>query len=244
MRKLVLAIALLVAIPVMLVGCAKSQVPAVKDDINGFVTAYNDGDLEKCTDYLLGITDQTKDVMKGDLALYHQIGGNIEVSSVKDVKIDKSTATASVTLTTMGKEPTIEFDLTKEDGTWKFSWTAVLATLPQAQVPAVKDSINGFVAALNGGDYEKCTDYLVGITDENSDNITTQLKGLKEQYQLSIEVVSIEEISVDGSSATAKVTLKVTFMGQTMEQPIVLPLTKVDGTWKFSFGELLASLTQ
>ena len=37
MRKLVLAIALLVAIPVMLVGCSKSQVPAVKDDINGFV---------------------------------------------------------------------------------------------------------------------------------------------------------------------------------------------------------------
>jgi hypothetical protein len=107
---------------------------------------------------------------------------------------------------------------------------------------SIKDSINGFVNALNDGDYEKCTDYLVGITDANSDNITAQLKGVKETYQLSLEVVKIEEITVDGSSATAKVTLKVTFMGQTMEQPIEMTLTKVDGKWKFAGEDILSSI--
>jgi len=106
---------------------------------------------------------------------------------------------------------------------------------------SIKDSINGFVNALNDGDYEKCTDYLVGITDANSDNITAQLKAVKETYQLSLEVVKIEEITVDGSSATAKVTLKVTFMGQTMEQPTEITLTKVDGKWKFAGDDIIPS---
>ena len=106
---------------------------------------------------------------------------------------------------------------------------------------SIKDSINGFVNALNDGDYEKCTDYLVGITDANSDNITAQLKAVKETYQLSLEVVKIEEITVDGASATAKVTLKVTFMGQTMEQPTEITLTKVDGKWKFAGDDIIPS---
>ena len=106
---------------------------------------------------------------------------------------------------------------------------------------SIKDSINGFVNALNDGDYEKCTDYLVGITDANSDNITAQLKAVKETYQVSLEVVKIEEITVDGSSATAKVTLKVTFMGQTMEQPTEITLTKVDGKWKFAGDDIIPS---
>ncbi len=106
---------------------------------------------------------------------------------------------------------------------------------------AIKDSINGFVNALNAGDYEKCTDYLVGITDANSDNITAQLRAVKETYQVGLEVVNIEDISVDGSSATAKVTLKVTFMGQTMEQPTDITLTKVDGKWKFAGEDIIPS---
>ena len=67
MRKLVLAIALLVAIPVMLVGCAKSDSASIKDSINGFVAALNDGDYEKCTDYLVGITDANRDTITTQL---------------------------------------------------------------------------------------------------------------------------------------------------------------------------------
>jgi hypothetical protein len=105
---------------------------------------------------------------------------------------------------------------------------------------AIKDSINGFVKALNAGNYEKCTDYLVGITDANSDNITAGLKAMKETYKLSIEVVSIEDPVINGSSATAKVTLKVSAGGQSMEQPVTMTLTKVDGKWKFAGEDLLS----
>jgi hypothetical protein len=121
MKKLVLAIALLVAIPVMLVGCAKSQVPAVKDTLNEFAAAYNSEDFDKCTDYLLGITDEaTKQGVIAGLQLGHQFGGDIEVNSIENVKIDKSTATATVKITVMSTERTIELTLTKTDGTWKF----------------------------------------------------------------------------------------------------------------------------
>jgi hypothetical protein len=119
MRKLVLAIALLVAIPVMLVGCAKSEVPAVKDSINGFAAAFNDGDSETCTTYLLGITDLTKPGVVLALQTGH-LGGDVTIDSIENVKIDGSSATASVTFTFMGTEQTKTLTLTKVDGTWKF----------------------------------------------------------------------------------------------------------------------------
>jgi len=110
---------------------------------------------------------------------------------------------------------------------------------------SIKDSINGFTAAVNDGDYEKCTDYLVGVTDANKAAIAAQLEaGLKPVVQ-SMEVTKIEEPSVDGSSATAKVTLKVTLTaalgGGSMEQTIDLPLSKVDGKWKFAGDDIIPS---
>jgi hypothetical protein len=120
----------------------------------------------------------------------------------------------------------------------------VLVGCAKSDSAAIKDSINGFVAALNDGDYEKCTDYLVGITDENKAAIAAELSGL-ETFVQSIEVTKIEEINVDGSSATAKVTLKVTLAaalgGGTMEQTIDLPLSKVDGKWKFAGDDIIPS---
>jgi len=98
------------------------------------------------------------------------------------------------------------------------------------------------VDAFNDGDYEKCTDYLVGITDANKAQIAGELEGL-EAFVESMEVMKIEEIKVDGSSATAKVTLKVTTTaalgGQAMEQTIELPLSKVDGKWKFAGEDII-----
>jgi hypothetical protein len=109
---------------------------------------------------------------------------------------------------------------------------------------SIKDSINGFVAAVNDGDYEKCTDYLVGVTDANKAAIAAELGGLK-VYVQNIEVTKIEEINVDGSSATAKVTMKVTLAaalgGGSMEQTIDLPVSKVDGKWKFAGDDIIPS---
>jgi hypothetical protein len=103
---------------------------------------------------------------------------------------------------------------------------------------AIEDSINGFFKALNDGNYDKCTDYLVGVNDANSDNMTAELKAMKETLNISIEVVKIEDVKVTDSSATAKVTLKVSMGEIEAEQPITLPLTKVDGKWKFSPEDL------
>ena len=110
---------------------------------------------------------------------------------------------------------------------------------------SIKDSINGFVAAVNDGDYEKCTDYLLGVTDANRAAIATQLEqGLKPAVQ-SMEITKYEEINVDGSSATAKVKLKVTLTAAlgsgSVEQTTDLPLTKVDGKWKFAGDDIIPS---
>jgi hypothetical protein len=99
------------------------------------------------------------------------------------------------------------------------------------------------VAAYNAGEWDQCVTYIVGITDENKETIKGTLQGFKMVAQ-SIEVTSIDEIEIDGSTATAKVTLNVTLVGvaQPMEKTIQLTLSKVDGTWEFSLGDLIAAI--
>ena len=116
---------------------------------------------------------------------------------------------------------------------------AMLVGCSESESETVKHSITEFVNAFNAGDYEMCTAFLVGITDANKETIKGQLQALKEQNQLNLEVVSIDEVSVDGSSATAKVTLKVTYGGQSAEQTITIPLSKVNGTWKFAGEDII-----
>lgn len=130
MKKLVLAIALLLVIPVMVVGCgAKSDSAAIKDSIKGFATAFNAGNYEKCTDYLLGMSDATvKDQTAKSLEAAKAFVQKIEVTNVEDPKVDGSSATAKVTykvtlaaaLGGATQESTSTATLTKEDGKWKF----------------------------------------------------------------------------------------------------------------------------
>jgi hypothetical protein len=135
MKRLVLAIALLVAIPVMLVGCAKSESAAVKDDINGFADAYNAGDYDQCVTYIVGITDANKETIKGTLQGFKLVAQSIEIASVKEIKIDGSTATTKVTLnvTIVGVaqpvEKTIDLSLSKVEGTWEFSLGDLMAAV-------------------------------------------------------------------------------------------------------------------
>ena len=119
-RNLVLIIALLLAIPMVLVGCAKSDSAAIKDSINGFTAAYNAEDFDKCTDYLVGITDATKGAVKESLRLGHQLGGDITVDNIEDISVDGSSATAKVTVTVMGQSFTKVVNLNKVDGKWQF----------------------------------------------------------------------------------------------------------------------------
>lgn len=126
MKRLVLAIALLLVIPVMLVGCSTDNSAGVKSSINGFVDAYNDEDYEKCTDYLVGITDATKDAAKAGLEMARGISGEIEVTSIEDIDVDGDSATAKVTVKVMGQTQTNTVSFTKVDGKWKFDMTGLI----------------------------------------------------------------------------------------------------------------------
>ena len=73
----------------------------------------------------------------------------------------------------------------------------------------------------------------MGITDATKDTMKAGL-GMAREVSGEIEVTSIEDVSVDGDSATAKVTVKV--MGQS--QTNTVSFTKVDGKWKFDMTGL------
>ena len=107
----------------------------------------------------------------------------------------------------------------------------------KSEVPAVEASINGFADAYARGDYQTCTDYLVGVTDANRDSITGQLSAFH-QICPTIQVDSVDNVTVDGSTAKADVT--VTALSK--QVTIQLTLTKVDDTWKFSFGDMLTAI--
>jgi hypothetical protein len=125
-KKLVLVMALLLVIPVMLVGCSTSASAGVKNSINGFVDAYNNENYEKCTEYLLGVTDATKDTLKATLKMARELGGKVEVTSIEDVTVDGDSATAKVTVKVMGQSQTNTVSFTKADGKWKFDMTGLL----------------------------------------------------------------------------------------------------------------------
>jgi hypothetical protein len=128
-RNLVLIIALLLVVPVVMVGCGskKSEVPAVEASINGFADAYASGNYETCADYLTETTDATRDTIIQQLSGFHQITPKIQVDSIDNVTVEGSTATADVTLTVLSKQATVKMTLSKSDDTWKFSIADLLA---------------------------------------------------------------------------------------------------------------------
>ena len=93
----------------------------------------------------------------------------------------------------------------------------------------VKDTINGFFKAYNAENYEKCLTYLPDVPEAAEE---ATIAGLEMARELTGEltVEKIENVTVDESTATAKVTISA--QGQT--QTTDLTLTKQDGSWKMS----------
>jgi uncharacterized protein YerC len=93
----------------------------------------------------------------------------------------------------------------------------------------VKDTINGLFDAYNAENYEKCLTYLADVPEAAEE---ATIAGLEMARELAGEltVEKIENVTVDGSTATAKVTIGA--QGQT--QAMDLTLTKHDGSWKMS----------
>ena len=101
----------------------------------------------------------------------------------------------------------------------------------QSETEAVEDAVTGLFSAYNAGNYDKCMDYLVGITDENEDTIKA---GLATAHGFTGDiVVQVENVTVDGSTATATVTATIQNQTQTTE----MTLTKVNGKWKMAGEE-------
>ena len=128
-RNLVLVIALLLVMPVVLLGCGskKSEIPAVEASINGFADAYASGNYQTCVGYLTETTDSNRDTIIQQLSGFHQITPKIQVDSIDNVTVEGSTATADVTVTVLSKQATVKMTLSKSDDTWKFSIADLLA---------------------------------------------------------------------------------------------------------------------
>lgn len=93
----------------------------------------------------------------------------------------------------------------------------------------VKGTINGFFDAYNAENYEKCLTYLPDVPEAAEE---ATIAGLEMARGLTGEltVEKIENVTVDESTATAKVT----FAAQGQTQTTDLTLTKQDGSWKMS----------
>jgi hypothetical protein len=120
MKRLVVVLALMVAVPLVLMGCSDSESDTIEYSIDEFATAYNNEDYETCTGFLVGIDATNKETVKAALASGHQMTGDVEITSVEDITVDGSSATAKVTVTVQGQSQTNEISLSKVAGMWKF----------------------------------------------------------------------------------------------------------------------------
>jgi hypothetical protein len=118
----------MIVFAVVLVGCASEDdiemapgdSTAIKDTIEGFWSAYNAQDYDKCLSYVQDTYNVgaggVKDLFK---AKWEQIG-EVTVVSIANPKISGSTVTVDVAVTYRGQSQpeTWDFPVTKKDGSW------------------------------------------------------------------------------------------------------------------------------
>ena len=126
MKKILLVSILVLSLMLVSVGCASSSDESkIKDTVNGFFGALDDADYEEALDYIAG-ADEMSETEKGMVVDVFEAlapsGVEMKVKSIKDVKVDGDTATASVVVTVNGTDsPSQDIELVKEDGSWKMS---------------------------------------------------------------------------------------------------------------------------
>jgi len=112
----------------------------------------------------------------------------------------------------------------------------VLAGCSDSESETIEHRITEFATAYNNEDYEMCTGFLVGIGATNKETVKAQLAS-GHQMTGDVEITSIEDITINGPSATAKVTVVVQGQSQTNE----ISLSRVNGTWKFEGGDFFGN---
>ena len=127
MKRILLVFVLVLSLMVVSVGCASgSDESKIKDTVNGFFNAIDDGDYEDMFDYVVGgdqMTQEQKDAAEELIKTVMPTSIEIKVKSIDDVEVNGDNATASVVVTMGGTDyPAQEFDFVKEDGSWKIAY--------------------------------------------------------------------------------------------------------------------------
>ena len=99
----------------------------------------------------------------------------------------------------------------------------------------IEDTVNGFMDALNDGDYDKIFDYVAGASEMSEAEKEAAEQGFQFYKTMvgnsEITVKSVDDVEVDGNNATAKVVFS--FGGQD-SAPTDLSFVKEDGSWKLA----------
>lgn len=130
MKKLivVLAVLLLVASPLLVVGCGGDgeadgevdEAAAIRDSIESFWDAYNAEEYARCLTYSIGDMDEGEMLLA--LAMAKGLTGEVVLESISDIAVKNSSATAMVTATFGGETFTDQVSLVKVDRKWKLVW--------------------------------------------------------------------------------------------------------------------------
>ena len=135
MSRHLLALALVVALAVVLVGCgsesgtATADSAAIRDTIYSFVDAYNADDYQKCLSYLTGWgPSYSEDDAIALIQMWRGVTGRMTIENIEDITISGSTATAMVTSSWENPDtdgnytdaPRVEVNLKKDGDTWKY----------------------------------------------------------------------------------------------------------------------------
>jgi len=131
MRRLSLALALVIALAVVLTGCGRGadDAAAIEESIYSFAEAYNARDYHKCLSYLTGWDDSsTEEAQLSLLEMARGFTGEMTVAEIQEIAVTGSTATAVVTSSWQypdeeGKTtnaPGEQVSLEKVGGRWKY----------------------------------------------------------------------------------------------------------------------------
>ena len=112
---------LLLALPLLLVGCEKSESDSAKIEatVREGIAAYNARDFEKCLTYVADLSEEKKATLTELLPGLRVMTGLVALVKIENIDIGGSSATADVTGTAQGETRTVTVGFKKQDGSWR-----------------------------------------------------------------------------------------------------------------------------
>ena len=200
---------------------------AIGDTIKGYISSYNASNFEECITYFTDYGDKEDAI--SELTFFRSLSGELGYRKVKDIVISGQTATVSVVFTIGGEEGTDMMQLRKVDGKWKIIWEQETISEDAA---AMRDTVVGYLAAYNAGDFAGCLPYLTGFGDAQEAKDSLSL--IKEH----IETITFTEMGMVGIAGTGDVAEGfVTYSFWSSEVYKYTYFRKEAGVWKIEWGQ-------